>query len=90
METVKTFGQPGDWFSKLFKITLHVFIFALNTALDPHENHESAEINIFRTITLGLDDFEMDTPVENSTSISTFYDITTIFKVKILNKILRR
>lgn len=38
-------------------------MFALNTALNPHENHESAEINIFWTITFGLDDFEMDTPV---------------------------
>lgn len=64
-------------------------MFALYTALDPHENHKntiSAEINIFWTITLGLDDFEMDTPVENSTSISTFYDITTILKVKIVRK----
>lgn len=58
---------------------------ALNTALDPHEN-TSAQINIFLTITLGLDAFEMDTPVENSTSISTFYDITTILKVKIVRR----
>lgn len=92
METVKTSGQPGTTWKLVFKVfqnnssCIHVCLKYCPRPTRNHENIISAEINICWTISLGLDDFEMDTPVENSTSISTFYVITTILKVKNFRK----